>query len=215
MWCRYIRDRNSWQNPQTVESRQNPSHNRGQRDALLRGCFSKKQLLIFVWKIILPKIPASERLYRQYNKTRVALIPNNFLAAKGRWVFFPPMFSFYVSWILKLGIFATLQNEWFAPSVNELYFCLCGNQCKFLMKLKSLREGKFCGKVFQNIIIVTFVTQSLPSYCVSSLIQFEPTSRLIRDPAFRKGRTARFSVQNYYWALSMSFVTMGFNVTQN
>lgn len=66
------------------------------------------------------------------------------------------------------------------------------------MKVKSLREGKFGGKVFQNIIIVTFVTQSLPSYCVSSLIQFEPTSRLIRDPAFGKGRTAHFSVQNYY-----------------
>ena len=66
------------------------------------------------------------------------------------------------------------------------------------MKVRSLREGKFGGKVFQNIIIVTFVTQSLPSYCVSSLIQFEPTSRLIRDPAFGKGRTAHFSVQNYY-----------------
>lgn len=135
--------------------------------------------------------------------------------AKGRWVFFPPMFSLYVSWKLKLGIFATLQNEWFAPSANELYFCLCGKQSKFLMKVKSLREGKFGRKVFQNIIIVTFVTQSLPSYCVSSLIQFEPTSRMIRDPAFGKEKTARFSVKNYYWALSMSFVTMGFNVSQN
>lgn len=76
------------------------------------------------------------------------------------------------------------------------------------MKVKSLREGKFRRKVFQNIIIVTFVTESLSSYCVSSLIQFEPTSRLIWDPAFGKGKTARFSVK-------MSFVMMGFNVSQN
>ena len=30
------------------------------------------------------------------------------------------------------------------------------------------------------------------------LIQFEPTSRLTRDPAFGKRKTARFSVKNYY-----------------
>lgn len=159
-----------------------------------------------MWKIILPKIPASERLYRQYNKTKV----------NGRWVFFLPMFSLYVSRKLKLGIFATLQNVWFAPPANEVYFRLCiGNQPKFLVKVIRLREGKFGGKVFQNTIIATFVIQSLPSYCVSWLIQFEPTFRMIRDPAFGKGKRARFSVKNYYWALSMSFVTMVFNVSRN
>ena len=71
----------------------------------LRGCLSKNRPLNFAWKIILPETLASERLYRDYNWNRFALIHNNFLAALGGAEYFVPPRPFCTSWKLKIWQF--------------------------------------------------------------------------------------------------------------